>query len=80
MIFKNSESPDNIVNNETKTNPTYERFKTEYRPEHRGGWSEICASMDTRLGFNEGSSNVFYDNLDIVFLFNQGKIQTKKTG
>lgn len=76
-VFKNLESPDNIVNNKTEINPTYVRYKTDYRPEHRGGWSEICASMDANLDFNEGGNNEFYDNLDIVFLFHQGKIQTK---
>jgi len=71
-VFKKLESPDN-----TETNSKYVRYKTDYRPVHRGGWSDISASMDANLDFNELGNNVFYDNLDIVFLFHQGKIQTK---
>ena len=46
--------------------------------EHRGGWNVIKQSLNDNKLFSENNSYIFYDMLDIIFLFNNGHIIEKK--
>lgn len=46
--------------------------------EHRGGWESIKASLTNNKLYRKNNDYIFYDMLDIIFLFNKGFIIEKK--
>jgi hypothetical protein len=46
--------------------------------EHRGGWDLIKQSLNDNKLYSKNNNYIFYDMLDIIFLFNKGDIIEKK--
>lgn len=56
-------------------NTNYSRYVNNYNPTHRGGWKDVYNEMDKTMNFSYNNNKIFYDCLDLDFLFRDGNVQ-----